>query len=110
MSQKDIFVYADWLAEPTFIGTLYVSANHGRESYAFEYDNEWLNGHSNMMLDPDIHQVPGRQYPKAGKELFACSQTLVLIDGVGYSCEGARLSMQGEKVASQRSSLKAITF
>lgn len=70
MSQKDIFVYADWLAEPTLIGTLYVSANHGRESYAFEYDNEWLNGHSNMMLDPDIHQVPGRQYPKVGKELF----------------------------------------
>lgn len=70
MSEKDIFVYADWLAEPTLIGTLHVSVNHGRESYAFEYDNEWLDGHPNMMLDPDIYQTLGRQYPKAGKELF----------------------------------------
>lgn len=70
MSEKDIFVYADWLAEPTLIGTLHVSGNHGRESYAFEYDNDWLDEHPNMMLDPDIYQATGRQYPKAGKELF----------------------------------------
>ena len=70
MSEKDIFVYADWLQEPTLIGTLHVSRNHGRESYAFEYDDKWLQEHSDMMIDPDLYQGPGRQYPKVGKEFF----------------------------------------
>ena len=36
MSEKDIYVYADWLEEPELIGTLHVSSGNGRERTSFE--------------------------------------------------------------------------
>ena len=41
--QKNIYVYDHFSSvEPLFMGTLYVSAIKGKESYSFEYDDEWL--------------------------------------------------------------------
>lgn len=70
MSEKDIYVYADWMEEPTLIGVLHAVIERGRERYSFEYNASWLENHADMMLDPDIYQEVGRQYPQAGKELF----------------------------------------
>lgn len=70
MSEKDIYVYADWLEEPTLIGVLHVTTERGRERYSFECNESWLENHADMILDPDIYQGMGRQYPQVGKELF----------------------------------------
>lgn len=69
--QKTIFVYDDFSSnEPLFMGTLYVSVIKGRESYSFEYDNEWLKKTGLMMtLDPELLPYSGRQYP-SGKNIF----------------------------------------
>ena len=70
MSEKDICVYADWMEEPILIGVLHAVIERGRERYSFEYNASWLENHADMMLDPDLYQETGRQYPQAGKELF----------------------------------------
>jgi len=70
MSEKDIYVYADWLEEPELIGTLHVSSGNGRERTSFEYDGSWLENHPDMMIDPEIYPCPGRQYPSDGKHMF----------------------------------------
>lgn len=70
--QKAIYVYENFSGEtPQFIGTLYVDHVRGRETYSFQYDQEWLR--SNIFafrLDPDLELFAGRQYPIGQKDIF----------------------------------------
>lgn len=69
---KTIYVYESFhSAEPNFLGTLFVENVRGHESYAFEYDEQWLkNSPHYLHLDPDLQLYAGRQYPTGTKEVF----------------------------------------
>jgi serine/threonine-protein kinase HipA len=70
-SKIDIWVYAHWIGmkEPKCIGTLSAHFAKGRKSFSFEYDNEWISSHGQMLMDPDLAWYSGPQYPN-DKENF----------------------------------------
>lgn len=72
MSQKIIYVYADFLdlKDPTAIGFLKVETIKGSEIFSFEYDNDWLLNKNPYLLDPDIGWYQGSQYLPAEKSNF----------------------------------------
>lgn len=68
--EKTIYVFADFapfLNE--LIGTIYVSETRGKELYAFEYDQNWLE-HGSVVLDPDLYLYKGRQYIADNKNIW----------------------------------------
>ena len=68
--EKTIYVFADFapfLNE--LIGTIYVSQTRGKELYAFEYDQNWLE-HGSVVLDPDLYLYKGRQYIADNKNIW----------------------------------------
>ena len=68
--EKTIHVFADFapfLNE--LIGTIYVSQTRGKELYAFEYDQNWLE-HGSVVLDPDLYLYKGRQYIADNKNIW----------------------------------------
>ncbi len=71
VNQKTIFVYDDFSTEqPVLMGSLYVNAIKGGESYSFEYDKDWLRKIGlTLTLDPELMPYSGRQYP-TGKNIF----------------------------------------
>lgn len=69
--QKTILVYDSFTyEEPLLIGELYVDVIKGGESYAFEYNSEWLmKSQYPVSIDPALYDCGGRQYPN-GKTIF----------------------------------------
>ncbi len=44
VNQKKILVYDDFSADsPVLMGSLYINVIKGEETYAFEYDADWLS-------------------------------------------------------------------
>jgi serine/threonine-protein kinase HipA len=72
LSEKTVFVYENWSGgKPSLVGRLHISFIRGRESFSFEYANEWLNSFGNAYsLDPDLSLYKGRQYAPPDKNLF----------------------------------------
>lgn len=66
-----IYVYEHFLTEiPRLMGYLYVSTGKGMETYAFEYEKNWLaETQMAYSLDPELLPYRGRQYP-SGKGIF----------------------------------------
>lgn len=63
MNSRELLLYIDIANSPTFVGTVFVSALKGRESYAFEYDKNFLKQNmSSVSLDPSIGPFTGRQF------------------------------------------------
>lgn len=68
--EKKIYVFADFAPYLNdLIGTIYVSQTRGKEFYAFEYEQRWLERGS-MVLDPDLQMYTGRQYANGDKTIF----------------------------------------
>ena len=70
---ETIFVYEQWSeGSPVLMGRLFAESLRGKETYAFEYDREWLakNAAGLSFLDPDLFLFQGRQYVPLGKRLF----------------------------------------
>lgn len=69
--QKTILVYDSFTyEEPLLIGKLYVDVIKGGESYAFEYNSEWLmKSQYPVSIDSALYDCGGRQYPN-GKTIF----------------------------------------
>ena len=63
-------VYAGWLNEPERIGSCYIEKARGKEVISFSYDRSWLAANPDVILDPDITAMEGRQYPPADKACF----------------------------------------
>jgi serine/threonine-protein kinase HipA len=65
IDKTDIFVYAHWfgISEPAFIGILSAHQGKGRQSFSFEYDEQWMKGKNLFLLDPDIGLYSGIQFP-----------------------------------------------
>ena len=58
-----IFVYEQWSEDnPVLMGRLFTDSLRGKETYAFEYDREWLaqNAAGLCFLDPDLFLFQGR--------------------------------------------------
>lgn len=72
VNRKTIYVYENFdSVEPNYLGTLFVENVRGRESYSFEYDEQWLKNSTHYLhLDPDLQLYAGRQYPSEGKNVF----------------------------------------
>ena len=72
---KKLSLHAGWQDKNPIIGTIYIDNVRGKETYSFEYDNDWLAGNINLMLDPDIQLFAGRQY-LSGKEIYGFLQDI----------------------------------
>ena len=70
--KKEILVYAHWLgiADPLLMGILSVSSVKRRESFSFEYTNNWLQSGFSQMIDPDFQLYSGAFYPRGDKSNF----------------------------------------
>ena len=66
-NNKEVLVYADWLAPQKLIGTLFCVFGNGKQVYSFEYSKEWLKDFSHITLDPDLYNTLGRQYISQNK-------------------------------------------
>ena len=69
---ESIYVYIDSYSSesPVLIGNLYADTLRGKEVFSFEYDMNWLNNPSSLILDPDLQLFSGRQYTSGEKNLF----------------------------------------
>lgn len=67
---REFFVVAGWLKPEMKIGICEIESARGRETISFRYDEEWLKKHPNLVIDPDIISMEGRQYPTEGKQCF----------------------------------------
>ena len=61
---REIHVYGDWLelGECQRIGLMRVDLVHGRETFSFKYDPDWLAGNDTLVLDPELRLFEGSQY------------------------------------------------
>ena len=61
----EILVYADWqgLQGPCYMGLLSAEQSKGRRVFSFEYDESWLALGNAFLLDPEINNYKGRQFP-----------------------------------------------
>jgi len=57
-------VWADWhqLTSTIRMGFLHCTPSRGKEIFAFEYDQDWLQSSHGMTLDPGLRFLRGRQY------------------------------------------------
>ena len=64
--KKEILVYAQWLQfdNPKLMGVLSVTPSKKKESFAFEYNREWLQSGFSQMIDPDLQLFSGAFYPR----------------------------------------------
>ena len=63
-------VHAGWLDPIEVIGKCYIEEARGKEIISFSYDNNWLASHPEIILDPDVFPMSGRQFPPSDKSCF----------------------------------------
>ena len=61
---ENIFVYAHWagMNDPELVGALSNFSSGVKQVFEFEYDNEWLNNHTTLLLDPELRIFAGKFY------------------------------------------------
>jgi serine/threonine-protein kinase HipA len=64
--RRRIEVFADWaeLGQPTLLGTLTATRLRAKETFAFEYDRDWVKSGRAQNLDPDLLFFEGAQHPR----------------------------------------------
>ena len=65
-----IEVCAGWLEDIPVIGVCHIDHARGAEVFSFEYQKSWLAAHPGLMLDPELVQMTGRQYPAKNRPCF----------------------------------------
>lgn len=95
---EKLFVFGDfnWLHEPDLIGELCYEKLRGSDSYAFKFDNNWLNVHAGIKLSDDINNYPGLQYTQPGNDIFGCFSD-ALPDRWGRTLLKRREQLQAEE-------------
>ena len=71
---QEFDVYASWMIQAEKIGHCVVENARGKEIIGFSYEREWLRRHPGFVLDPDILQMEGIQFPPANKPC-CCRET-----------------------------------
>lgn len=71
---KKLLVYADfdWLKEIELIGELSYESLRGSDSYAFQFNDEWLKRYGNLFISADLNNYKGLQYTQLEKDMFGC--------------------------------------
>ncbi|MFT3946113.1 MAG: HipA domain-containing protein [Agriterribacter sp.] len=71
-AKKDILVYAHWkgMPDPLLMGMLSASPAKGKETFSFEYTDDWLQSGFSQMIDPDLQLYAGAFYPRDDKPNF----------------------------------------
>lgn len=61
---ENIFVYAHWagMNDPELVGALNNFSSGVKQVFEFEYDKEWLNNHTTLLLDPQLRIFAGKFY------------------------------------------------
>lgn len=54
------------------LGTLFITASRGKEQFAFECTEEWLEHEKTFEFDPHIPLTRGLHYPKKDHPVFGC--------------------------------------
>lgn len=52
------------------VGECNIEKSRGNEIISFSYNELWLSRHSDIILDPDLYIMEGRQYPSSDKRCF----------------------------------------
>ncbi len=65
-----VVVDADFLAEPTRVGSLFYSIGRGDGVFSFAYDQEWLKHGSAFQIDPQLQLHISEVYPAASHSTF----------------------------------------
>ena len=60
-------VCAAWMTSEEKIGHCVIENARGKERSGFAYEREWLRNHPGFVMDPDIFQAEGIQFPPANK-------------------------------------------
>ena len=69
-----LLVYADfeWFDKIKLLGTLNYERLREKDSFGFEYNNEWLRNHASIQISADVNNYPGPQFSLPGKDIFGC--------------------------------------
>lgn len=71
MNNTDHFkIIAGWLPDQPLIGICYIDRARGTEVFSFEYERSWIPRYPDLLIDPDLQPMPGRQYTPKGKSCF----------------------------------------
>lgn len=108
---EKLFVFGDfnWLHEPELIGELCYEKLRGSDSYAFKFDNNWLNLHAGIKLSEDINNYPGMQYTLPGNDIFGCFSD-ALPDRWGRTLLKRREQLQAEEEKRAPRSLSSFDY
>jgi len=71
--KKQVFVYAGWQGlenAPKLLGYLNSTQAKGKETFSFEYSEEWIQSGFSQTLDPDLQLYSGAFYPRDEKPNF----------------------------------------
>lgn len=74
INNEKLLVYADfdWLKEIELIGELSYESLRGSDSYAFQFNDEWLKRYGNLFISADLNNYKGLQYTQLEKDIFGC--------------------------------------
>ena len=67
-----IYISISQLVSPELVGELCYEKLRGSDSYAFNFDENWLKIHAGIKLSEDINNYPGKQYTQPGSDIFGC--------------------------------------
>ncbi len=75
-ANTSIYVYAHWqgMKDPVEIGVLTAQQAKGKKTFSFAYHKEWLDAFKPLVLDPDLTNFTGPQYPINNKDNFGVFQ------------------------------------
>lgn len=72
MEKLEVMASFDWLEKEEKVGTLGHESLRGSDVFSFEFDKNWLNRHSDIILGRDLQPFTGIQYSPVGNRIFGC--------------------------------------
>lgn len=72
MEKLEVMAGFDWLEKEEKIGTLGHESLRGSDVFSFEFDKNWLNRHSDIILGRDLQPFTGIQYSQNSNRIFGC--------------------------------------
>ena len=68
--QIDVVLDADFIGEACRVGVLFHASAHGRATFSFAYDTNWLKHRGAFEIDPDLQLHAAESYPSDGVGVF----------------------------------------
>ena len=81
MERLFVFIDFNWLGKTELGGEVCYEKLRGSDSYAFKFDENWLQVHAGIKLSEDINNYPGMQYTQPGSDILDVFLMLCQIGG-----------------------------